>query len=191
MWSNTTPGLSRKKYEYLAGALKSQFHSDLDAWLVWQNLNERKQLPSETVSEVAVAIRRLAQRINLPRSECINYFIQGLRPHLKNFVILQRPTPFEEAEMHAKLKESVPDLKPADRTDKILKALTELQEKTAPKAKPTIAAANRYHPFTEKAAGECSPVTQEEVSQIVSQVIHKELPGKNNRHANFQNPRGR
>ena len=39
---------------------------------------------------------------------------------------------FEEAEMHAKLKESVSDPKCVDRTDKILKALAQLQEKTTP-----------------------------------------------------------
>ena len=191
VWFNTTPGLSGKNFEYLATALKTQFHSDSDVWLLRQKLNERKQLPSETVSEFAAAIRRLAQRINLPPSECINYFIQGLRPDLKNFVILQRPKSFEEAEMHAKLKESVPDPKPADRTDEILKALAQLQEKTAPKPKSTIAAADRYHPFTDKAAGESRPVTREEVSQIVSQVIRQELRGQNSRHANYQNTRGR
>ena len=129
MWFNTTPGLSGKNFEHLAQALKTQFHSDSDVWLL---LNERKQLPSETVSEFAAAIRRLAQRINLPRSECINYFIQGLRADLKNFVILQRPTSFEEAEMHAKLKESLPDPKPTDRADNYMRNLTQNQSLLSP-----------------------------------------------------------
>ena len=73
----------------------------------------------------------------------------------------------------------------------LLKALAQLQEKTAPKPKSTIAAADRYHPFTDKAAGESRPVTREEVSQIVSQVIRQELRGQNSRHANYQNTRGR
>lgn len=191
VWFNTTPGLSGKDFEHLAQALKTQFHSDSDVWLLRQKLNERKQLPSETVSEFAAAIRRLAQRINLPRSECINYFIQGLRADLKNFVILQRPTSFEEAEMHAKLKESVPDPKPTDRTDEILKALAQLHEKSDPKPKPAIAAADRFHPFSDKATGEFHPVTREEVGRIVSQVIRQELRGQNNRNANYQNTRGR
>ena len=93
------------------------------------------RLPSETVSEFAAAIRRLAQRINLPRSECINYFIQGLRADLKNFVILQRPTSLEEAEMHAKLKESVPDPKPMDRRRSLnySKNLTQNQSLLSPR----------------------------------------------------------
>ena len=81
--------------------------------------------------------------------------------------------------------------KPADRTDEILKALAKLQQKTAPKPKSTIATADRYHPFTEKAAGESRPVTREEDSHIVSQVIRQELRWQNSRHANYQNTRGR
>ena len=34
--------------------------------------------------------------------------------------------------MHAKLKESVHDLKPADRTDEMSKALAQLHKKTTP-----------------------------------------------------------
>lgn len=56
---------------------------------------------------------------------------------------------FEEAEMHAKLKESMSDPKCADRTDKILKALAQLQEKTTPKSKPIITSADHYHLFTD------------------------------------------
>ena len=50
------------------------------------------------------------QRINLQPSECVNYFIQGFQPHIKNYVLLQRPGTIEDTEMHAKLKESLPEL---------------------------------------------------------------------------------
>ena len=93
--------------------------------------------------------------------------------------------------MHAKLKESVHDLKPADRTNEMSKALAQLHKKTTPKSKPTITAAHRYHPFTDKATGEHCPVTQEEAGQIVLQVIHQELRGQINRQRNYQTTRGR
>ena len=63
--------------------------------------------------------------------------------------------------------------------------------KITPKSKPTIAAAHLYHPLTDKAIGEHRLMTQEEVSQIVSQVIRQELRGQINRHGNYQNTRGR
>jgi len=65
-------------------------------------------------------------------------------PGFKHFVMLQCPKFFEEAKMHAKLKESVPNPKPADGSDKIL------QEKSALKPKSTITAPNHYHPFSDQ-----------------------------------------
>lgn len=78
----------QKKYGYYrsrmlmhlqnTGALTMQFYSDSDAWLLRQKLNAaQKQWPSKTVSELVAVIRRLPQWINLQRSECINYGIQG------------------------------------------------------------------------------------------------------------------
>ena len=116
---------------------------------------------------------------------------QLLYPGLKHLVMLQCPTFFEEVKMHAKLKEYVPNPKPADGSDEILKALTQLQEKSALKPKSTITPANHYHPFSDQAAGEFHPMTQEEVSQIVSQVICHELHGQNKMQANHQNTPGR
>lgn len=89
------------------------------------------------------------------------------------------------------LKESLPNPKPADGSDKILKVLNQLQEKTAPKPKSTITAADHYHPFRDQAAGEFHPGTQEQVSQIVTQVICQELHRQNKTQANYQNTRGR
>ena len=65
----------------------------------------------------------MGQRVGLTQALCITTFIQNLRPELKNYVLLQRPDSLEEAETHAKLKESLPDPKPADRTDETLNAL--------------------------------------------------------------------
>ena len=75
---------------------------------------------------------------------------QLLYPGFKHLVMLQCPTFFEEVKMHAKLKEYVPSPKPADGSDEILKALTQLQEKSALKRKSTITAANHYHPFSDQ-----------------------------------------
>lgn len=52
-------------------------------------------------------------------------------------MLLQRPHSLGEAETHAKLKESLPDPKPADRTDEILNALAKLQTQTP---SPVVAA---------------------------------------------------
>ena len=80
IWFNTTPDLADKPYSEMIDALRRQFHSTSVVWLLRQKLNERKQLPTESVTTYAADIRRTCRRIDLPRSECVNHFIQGLKP---------------------------------------------------------------------------------------------------------------
>ena len=81
---HTTPDVAGRK----------QFNSEADVWLLRQQLNEHKQLPTESVIEFATSIRR---------EECLNYFLQGLKTSICNPVILQRPATFEQAESHIKM----------------------------------------------------------------------------------------
>ena len=46
-------------------------------------------------------------RLNLPTSEWTPYFVQGLKPENREYVILQQPENYEVAENYRKLKESV------------------------------------------------------------------------------------
>ena len=177
IWFNTTPELKGRSFDHLSEALKKQFHSDSDVWLLRQRLNDTKQLPTETVSMFAAKIRRLCQRINLPRSECVNYFIQGLQPHIKSYVLLQRPGTFEDAEMHAKLKESLPEQAPTDRTDEILRALAQLQKTTADKSTPQVAAYGNY-PTNPNQSGHSSDSKlpdKSELERIITQCLRQEL----------------
>ena len=43
----------------------------------------------------------------MPTSEWTHYFVQGLKPEIREYVILQQPENNEVAENYAKLKESV------------------------------------------------------------------------------------
>ena len=143
---------------------------------------------TKSVSEFAAGIHRLGQRINLPRSECINYFIQGLKPELKSFVILQRPTSLKEAEMHAKLKESVRKPKPVDRTDEILKALTHMQQTAVSRENLSIAAFDRYENTNSKPVSGERHVTRDDIARIVQQQICQEM--RPNSRFSGQNTRG-
>ena len=62
----------------------------------------------------------------MPDSEAGNYFVQELRPDLREFVLLKEPQTLEQAEDFAKLKETVPE----DRTlkgkmDKLIEMVSE------------------------------------------------------------------
>ena len=46
-------------------------------------------------------------RLNLSTSEWTHYFVQGLKPEIREYVILQQLENYEVAENYAKLKESV------------------------------------------------------------------------------------
>ena len=70
-------------------------------------LGQRRQLEKESVADYSYSLRTHCDRLNLPRTEWTHYFVQGLRPEIRENVILQQPDNLESAENYAKLKESV------------------------------------------------------------------------------------
>ncbi|KAL9958978.1 hypothetical protein ACROYT_G036058 [Oculina patagonica] len=193
IWFNTTPELQDRSFDVLSKALKKQFHSDSDIWLLRQQLHETKQLATESVSNFAAKIRRLCQRINLPRPERVNYFIQGLRPHIKNYVLLQRPDTFEVAEMHAKHKEALPEQETTDRTDEILRSLAELQKSADDKLTPSVAAFGNYQSSTSQGEffNHDTFPDKSELENMIRQSIRQELRRSYNSHFSGQIQRGR
>ena len=194
IWFYTSTNLSEKGFDELSDALIKQFHTEVDVWLLRNELSNRKQLATERVAEFAADIRRLSLRINMPNEECINYFIQGLKPTLKHYVVLQRPTSFEDAEMYARLKESLPEPQPKDRTDEILSALAKLQSSENVSKQPAAVAAysqpynqayNNIPPRSQFSQGR--PLGRDDITEIVRQEIRR----SGNEQAHGQNYRNR
>ena len=156
----------RKAYEDIVDAMRQQFHSTADQWLLRQKLNNRKQLPSETVTTYAADIRRISRRIDLPRTEAVNYFIQGLKPALKSYVMLQQPSTIEEAENHAKLKESAPD-PTIDKMDQVINLLTKKSEPA------TIAAYKPIPSHPQRDSSESQTLKREDIVQIIRQELQR------------------
>ena len=164
--------LSGKTYDQLCEALRKQFYTESDVWLLRQQLLNRKQSPSETVAQFASEIRKLCQCLEVSPAESVNYLLNGLKPELKNYVILQRPKTFAEAETHAKLREALPEEKPKDRTDEILSALEKLKVTDEPK----IAAYNAPFTYSNSPRAEYQrekPLGREEITQIIRQEIRR------------------
>lgn len=196
LWFNSTPSLPGKTFDFIAKELVNQFHNDSDVWLLRQQLCNRKQLNTETVSRFAEDIRRLSQRINLPREEIVNYFIQGLKPAIKHYVLLQRPASLEDAETQAKLKESTPDPQSVDRTDEIITSFnnTLAQLKISEQNKqPTVAAYSR--PYTDNSQNKNYQrdqlVPREEVEDLVAQRVRQEMHRVHNQQTNGPDYRNR
>jgi len=87
---------------------RGRFLAETDNFRLRQQLNQRKQLPGETVEQYASHIKRRCVRLDLSASETLHCFIQGLRPDLQEFTILKKPETFEQAVSSASLKASLP-----------------------------------------------------------------------------------
>ena len=108
MWFKTlTEADKNESFQVLSQKLISHFESKVTLWQLRQKLEERRQLLGETVADYYYDILSFCSRLNLPKSEWLYCFVRGLRPEIREHVILQQPPDFESALNIAKLKELV------------------------------------------------------------------------------------
>ena len=107
LWFNTLPTPDEMSFDELSEELVTHFGSGASEWRVRQALGQRRQLEKESVADYSYSLRTHCVRINLPRTEWTHYFVQGLLPEIREYVVLQQPESLEVAENYAKLKESV------------------------------------------------------------------------------------
>ena len=107
LWFKTLSGSENFTFEVLSQKLISHFESSVTLWQVRQKLEERRQLLGETVADYYYDILSFCSRLNLPKSEWLYCFVRGLRPEIRDHVILQQPTDVDSALNFARLKELV------------------------------------------------------------------------------------
>ena len=138
-WFKTLENPDEMSFEEISAALIRHFASGASEWRVRQALGQRRQLESESVADYSYSLRTHCARLNFPRTEWTHYFVQGLRPGIREYVGLQKPDTLEAAENFAKLKESV--LSTCDKTPTIdvkqvsPKILEEISKSVVPKKK--------------------------------------------------------
>ena len=103
----TLTGSENLTFEGLSQKLISHFESKVTLWQLRQKLEERSQLLGETVADYYYDILSFCSRLKLPKSEWLYCFVRGLRPEIREHVILQQPPDLESALNFAKLKELV------------------------------------------------------------------------------------
>ena len=116
-WFHTVPEETRNNYGSLIAALRQRFASPNEQFLQRQELNDRKQGASESLSSYTDDIIRRCSRLGLNDINRMNCFISGLHDELKSHVILNRPTTFDEAESLARLKDAVSKSTRCGKTD--------------------------------------------------------------------------
>ena len=108
VWFKTlTEADKNESFQVLSQKLISHFESKVTLWQLRQKLEERRQLLGETVADYYYDILSFCSRLNLPKSEWLYCFVRGLRPEIREHVILQQPPDLESALNIAKLKELV------------------------------------------------------------------------------------
>ena len=107
VWFKTLTGSENLTFEGLSQKLISHFESKVTLWQLRQKLEERRQLLGETVADYDYDILSFCSSLNLPKSEWLCCFVRGLRPEIREHVILQQPPDLESALNFAKLKELV------------------------------------------------------------------------------------
>jgi hypothetical protein len=184
------------EYSDMIEALEKQFDSDTNIWQLRQKLIQRKQSESELLSNYVRDIRKMCMRLDLPKEEWVYYFIHGLKPSLRAYVILQKPTDFDTAVDSAKLKDSVePNNQNNASAKEISEAVTEQIKKLLVSSKPTVAAFGSSRPnipaerrFQSQSEMQQSP----DLRKIVREEIQKAMPRRENitrRNDNFRSRR--
>ena len=110
-----------------------------------QSLSQLLQLEKESVADYSHNVRNLCARLSLPKSEWTYYFIQGLRPEIRDYVILQQADNLDEAENFAQLKEFVlasGDETPTSNTQPFLAQVIEKLSATTRSEDKTLGAVN-------------------------------------------------
>ena len=107
IWFKTLENPDGMKFNELSAALISHFAYGASVWRIRQALSQRRQLENESVADFLYSIRSYCVQLNLPRSEWMHYFVLGLKPEIREYVILQQPKDLETAENFARLRESV------------------------------------------------------------------------------------
>ena len=106
-WFKSLGNVDGKTFDQLKTLMVEHFASGGSTWCMRQTLGQCRQLEEEPVSEYSYSVRTHCTRSNLPTSEWTHYFFQGLKPEIREYVILQQPENYETAENYAKVKESV------------------------------------------------------------------------------------
>ena len=101
-WFKSLGNVDGKTFDQLKALMTEHFASGASAWCIRQTLGQRRQLEKKPVSEYSYSVRMHCARLNLPASEWTHYFVQGLKPEIREYVILQQPANYEVAENYAK-----------------------------------------------------------------------------------------
>ena len=114
-------------------ALRTRFSNAPLQFLLRQELNNRRQAPTESLEDYCKDILQKCHRLGIKGNEVRDIFIQGLNPDVKSHVILNSPKSTEEAVTLARLKTAVNQETSDYHFTKVQKLMEEIKNSLKPK----------------------------------------------------------
>ena len=93
----------KSTYVELRDSLRERFANDNQSWIIWQAVTTRQQGAIEPLDTYLTDLTNKFRRLNITDAEKMRYFVQGLRPEVRETVLLRQPKSFREAEEIARL----------------------------------------------------------------------------------------
>lgn len=107
IWYTELPEDRLGDWGFIQEQFIAQFVDSNPKWLLEQKLFMRKQEDSESVENYISDMRVQAARLGKSPDEKLTYFVRGLRPEIRSYVIGQSPANLAEAEQKARIGESI------------------------------------------------------------------------------------
>lgn len=104
---DTIPDDQKTSIEDIVKLLEHNFQGETWRWSIESKLLERKQSPTETLDSYASGIMIACRQLKKSDSEMQSFFIRGLLPELRGFVMAQKPDGFQATVDAARLGCSV------------------------------------------------------------------------------------
>lgn len=190
-WYSAVPNMDTTPYGDIVKAMIDHFNSPATHFALRQQLNNRKQGPTESVAEYAAEIRKQCKRLSIPKSEWTNIFISNLREPLRTYCVLQRPDSFQNAENLATLRETVSTEEPsvASITKSAVNKVVDLIQTSLPKTSPSVAAFDQNQSRATFSRSGTSDQPKSEISELTSQIrlLLRELRNNNRPSRPYQN----
>lgn len=91
VWYTSLPARTRDNWIPLRASFLEAFTGQTTAWMLEQDLAERRQKPGESVDGYVTDILSVAQRLNKRDEETRTILVRGLIPSIKKYVLLANP----------------------------------------------------------------------------------------------------
>ena len=120
LYYNSLPDATKENQQLVKEALRRQYHSQDRQWRLRSELHTLTQ--TSTLTQYIDQLDVLCHQLAIDNEAKLHCFINGLKPHLKEALVLRQPGDYNTAVSYAKLKESASSTASYEEILKLLQA---------------------------------------------------------------------